>query len=78
MDETNINPDLIRFLDADEYEEKLEILEEVRERIDDHVAQMMAASLSLSAGGADRDECVDRIRDYLTLQIQYDGKRLRN
>lgn len=73
-----INEDLMRFLDADEYEDKLEILEEIKERADDHVVQMMAASLSLSTGNAGKDDCIDQIRHYLTLQIQYDGKRLRN
>ncbi|MBQ9360607.1 MAG: hypothetical protein IJT96_06195 [Lachnospiraceae bacterium] len=73
----NINEDLLRFLDADEYEEKLEILEEIKGRVDDHVVNMMAASLSLSTGGASKEACIDQIRDYLTLQIQYDGKRMR-
>lgn len=73
----NVNEDLLRFLDADEYEEKLEILEEIKGRVDDHVVNMMAASLSLSTGGASKEACIDQIRDYLTLQIQYDGKRMR-
>ncbi|MCR5775335.1 MAG: hypothetical protein K6G42_09655 [Lachnospiraceae bacterium] len=72
-----VNEDLMRFLDADEYEDKLRILDEIKGRVDDHVVNMMAASLSVSTGGASRDECIDRIRQYLTLQIQYDGKRLR-
>ena len=74
----NVNEDLMRFLDADDYEDKLRILEEIRDSADEHVVNMMAASLSVSAGGATREECIDRIRHYLTLQIQYDGKRLRN
>ncbi|MBO5550619.1 MAG: hypothetical protein J5966_01550 [Lachnospiraceae bacterium] len=74
----SVNEDLMRFLDADEYEDKLRILEEIKDRADDHVVNMMAASLSISAGGATREECIGRIRHYLTLQIQYDGKRLRN
>lgn len=73
-----INEDLLRFLDADEYEDKLKILEEVKNRVDEKTAQMMAVSLSISTGGASADECIDRIRDHLTLQIQYDGKRMRH
>jgi len=73
-----INEDLLRFLDADEYEDKLKILEEVKNRVDEKTAQMMAVSLSLSTGGASADECIARIRDHLTLQIQYDGKRMRH
>ncbi len=72
-----INPDLMRFLDTDDYEEKLMILREIRGRVDDHVVNMMAASLSLSTGGASKESCLDQIRDYLTLQIKYDGKRMR-
>lgn len=74
----NINEDLMRFLDADEYEDKLEILEEIGDSADDHVVAMMAASLSLSTGGRPKEDCIDQIRQYLSLQIQYDGKRLRN
>lgn len=76
MDE--VNEDLMRFLDADEYEDKLEILKEIQERADEHCVQMMAASLSLSTGGASKEACIRQIKDYLTLQIKYDGKRLRN
>ena len=75
MDE--INEDLMRFLDADEYEDKLTILREIRGRVDDHVVNMMAASLSLATGGASKEAALDQIRDYLTLQIKYDGKRMR-
>ncbi|MBQ9443563.1 MAG: hypothetical protein K6E90_02275 [Lachnospiraceae bacterium] len=72
-----VNEDLLRFLDADDYEEKLQILEEIKGRVDDHVVNMMAASLSLARGSASKESCIDQIRDYLTLQIQYDGKRMR-
>ncbi|MBQ4482793.1 MAG: hypothetical protein II966_06120 [Lachnospiraceae bacterium] len=75
---SEVNEDLMRFLDADEYEDKLLILKEIQERADDHVVQMIAASLSLSTGGASKEDCIKQIRDYLTLQIKYDGKRLRN
>ncbi len=75
---SEVNEDLMRFLDADEYEDKLLILKEIQERADDHVVQMIAASLSLSTGGASREDSIRQIRDYLTLQIKYDGKRLRN
>ena len=73
----NVNEDLMRFLDADEYEDKLRILEEIRDSADEHVVNMMAASLSLARGSASKESCIDQIRDYLTLQIQYDGKRMR-
>ena len=75
---SEVNEDLMRFLDADEYEDKLLILKEIQERADDHVVQMIAASLSLSTGGASKEDCIKQIRYYLTLQIKYDGKRLRN
>ncbi|MCR5747734.1 MAG: hypothetical protein K6G03_08495 [Lachnospiraceae bacterium] len=73
-----INEDLLKFLDADEYEEKLLVLEEIKNRVDERTVNMMAASLSIATGGASVEECIDRIRDYLTLQIQYDGKRMRD
>ena len=73
----NVNEDLMRFLDADEYEEKLEILEEIKSRVDEKVVSMMAASLSIALGKGSLDDSIDQIRDHLALQIKYDGKRLR-
>ena len=73
-----INEDLMRFMDADEYEDKLSILEEVKGRADEKSVQLMAASLSLATGGASKEDNIDQIRDHLTMQIQYDGKRMRN
>jgi hypothetical protein len=73
----NVNEDLMRFLDADEYEEKLEILEEIKSRVDEKVVSMMAASLPIALGKGSLDDSIDQIRDHLTLQIKYDGKRLR-
>ena len=59
-----INEDLMRFLDADDYEDKLMILREIRGRVDDHVVNMMAASLSVSAGGATREECIEWLMNH--------------
>ena len=73
-----INEDLMRFLDADEYEDKLSILVEVKGRADEKSVQLMAASLSVAPGGASKEDSIDLIRDHLTMQIKYDGKRMRN
>ena len=42
-----INPDLLAFLDLDTLSEKLEMLKDLRKRIDDHLLDSIAASLDI-------------------------------
>ena len=65
--------ELIRFLDADTYREKIKILEEMKDRLDDHMLNNMAVSLDLSL-----EEGVDGytyIMSELKIRSRFEGKR---
>ncbi len=72
-----ISSDLIRFLDTDDFEEKLDILEDVKDRIDDNVVNAMAVSLDLTVEEGPKENKIRDIRNYLMLQMRFDGKHLR-
>ncbi len=72
-----ISSDLIRFLDTDDFEEKLDILEDVKDRIDDNVVTAMAVSLDLTVEDGSKESKIHDIRNYLMLQMRFDGKHLR-
>ncbi|MBR5376598.1 MAG: DUF1653 domain-containing protein [Lachnospiraceae bacterium] len=72
-----ISLDLIRFLDTDDFEEKLDILEDVKDRIDEGVASAMAVSLDLAIEEGSKESMIHDIRNYLMLQMRFDGKHLR-
>ena len=72
-----ISADLIRFLDTDDFEEKLEILEDVKDRIDENVINAMAISLDLAVEDASKENKLRDIKNYLYLQMRFDGKHLR-
>ena len=68
---------LIRFLDEDDFEEKLLILDEIKGSVDDGMASAMAASLDLALNEGTVEDKLEEIRGYLNLQLKYDGKHLR-
>lgn len=66
-------PGLIRFLDADTYQKKIKILEEMKDELDDHILNNMAVSLDLSI-----DDGVDGyafIMSELKIRSRFEGKR---
>ncbi len=72
-----ISADLIRFLDTDDFEEKLEILRDSAERLDDNILNAMAVSLDLMVEDGSRENKLKDIKNYLYLQMRFDGKHLR-
>lgn len=72
-----VSRDLIRFLDEDDFEEKLLILDEIKASVDDGMASAMAASLDLALNEGSVEDKLGEIRNYLLLQMKYDGKHLR-
>ncbi len=69
--------ELLRFLDEDDYEEKLLILDEIKPKLTDGMLSAMGASLDLALNEGPMEEKLSEIRNYLTLQLKYDGKHLR-
>ncbi len=72
-----ISKDLIKFLDTDDFEEKLDILHDAAGRLDDNALNAMALSLDLTVEEGSAEEKLKRIKDYLNLQMRFDGKHLR-
>ncbi|MBR1875766.1 MAG: DUF1653 domain-containing protein [Lachnospiraceae bacterium] len=72
-----ISADLIRFLDTDDFEEKLGILEDAKDRLDDNMLNAMAVSLDLAVDEGSKDHKLRDIKNYLFLQMKFDGKHLR-
>ena len=73
-----ISADLIRFLDTDDFEEKLDILQDASERLDDNILNAMAVSLDLVIEDGSRESKLKDIKNYLYLQMRFDGKHLRD
>ncbi len=69
--------ELLRFLDEDDYEEKLLILDEIKPKLTDGMLSAIGASLDLALNEGPMEEKLAEIRNYLTLQLKYDGKHLR-
>ena len=65
--------ELIRFLDADTYREKIKIREEMKDRLDDHMLNNMAVSLDLSL--EDGVDGYTYIMSELKIRSRFEGKR---
>ncbi len=74
VEETPTSMDkLLRFLDADTYREKMQILDDMKEDLNDHLLNNMAVSLDLSI-----DDGVDGytlIMSELKIRSRFEGKR---
>lgn len=66
-------PAIIRFLDADTYEEKMKVLEEMKDELDEHTLNNMAVSLDLSL--EDGIDAYSLLMSELRIRSRYEGKR---
>ncbi len=72
-----VNPDLMSFLEADSYEDKLNVLESIKKRLTPQILQPIAMSLDYSLEEADIMDQYEAVRYYLETRIRYEGRRLR-
>lgn len=72
-----VNEDLMAFLDAKDYAEKLEILYTIRKRIDDRVMSDIEMSLDMPVGKGSIEERIGLVRDNLQTMAKFECKRLR-
>ena len=70
--------DLMAFLDAEDTEEKLDVLERIKNRLNDDIISAIALSLDTEVREGSIQEKYEEIRDYLLTTIKYEGARLRN
>jgi len=70
--------DLMAYLDAETYEEKLDVLYKIRMRLTDETVNAIAMSLDTEIREGSIEERYEEIRDYILTMMKYEGARLRN
>ena len=71
------DPGLLAFLDADSYEEKLEVFASLEGRVDLHMLNAIAASLDLELSEGSLEEQYDTLKNCLMTLERYECNRLR-
>ena len=75
--EFQLDPGVLSFLDADDYEEKLNVLAGLHHRITDDMLTTMAISCDIEVGEGDIEERYSQLRNCLLTLQKYECKRLR-
>ena len=68
---------LLEFLDADTYEEKLDIFARIHDRVTDDMLNTMAASLDLDLEAGELEERYQTLKNCLITLERYECNRLR-
>ena len=68
---------LIRFLDAYDYKEKLDILTSMRSELNDGLIDIMAESIEVAVPEGDITDRYNSLRKCLLAHTKYEGLRLR-
>lgn len=76
-EELNLHPMLVKFLDADSYEEKLEILNNLHREITDEIINTIAVSLDLEVKEGDIEERYREVMNCLITLEKFECNRLR-
>ena len=71
------DPGLLAFLDADSYEEKLEVFAALEDKVDLHMLNAIAASLDLELSEGSLEEQYDTLKSCLMTLERYECNRLR-
>lgn len=77
-EESGLNPLLEKFLDADSYTEKLDILYEMKGKADTEMLSYVATSLDIEVEGEDAMEWYAQIQKCLKTMVKYECNRLRS
>lgn len=72
-----VNPVLLAFLDADTYEEKLNVLTGSRKYLDDRLLTHMAISVDCVIGEGDAEEKINNLIFCLKTRARFENNRLR-
>ncbi|MBD5523862.1 MAG: DUF1653 domain-containing protein [Lachnospiraceae bacterium] len=76
-EQINIDPLVMDFLDADTYEQRLNILAALRHRITDEMINTMAVAVDLEIKDGDVEERYEELKNCLLTFEKYEGNRLR-
>lgn len=75
--EAQVNPKLLQFLDADSFQDKLNILTGLRSKLDDRLINDIATSMDITVEEGPLDKRYDSLRNCLLAHLRYEGNRLR-
>ena len=76
-EQVNIDPQVMEFLDADTYEQRLTVLASLRHRITDDMINTMAAAVDLEIKDGDVAERYEEFKNCLLTFKKYECSRLR-
>lgn len=76
-EQINIDPLVLEFLDANSYEQRLNILTSLRNRITDEMINTMAVAVDLEIKEGDVEDRYEELRNCLLTFEKYEGNRLR-
>ena len=71
------DPRLLQFLDADNFQEKLNVLTLLRDKMDDRLINDIAISLDITVEEGSMDKRFDSLRSCLLAHVKYECNRLR-
>ena len=77
QEELNIDPLVLEFLDADSYEERLNILAALHHRITDEMINTMAIAVDLEVEDGDTEERYEELKNCLLTLERFECNRLR-
>lgn len=77
LEESEQDSKLIRFLDAYDYKEKLDILTSMRGELNDGLIDIMAESIEVAVPEGDITDRYNSLRKCLMAHTKYEGRRLR-
>ena len=75
--EGTVNPDLMRFLEAESFEEKITVLSSMKKRLNTQILQTIAISLDYTLQEGDIMDQYEAVMYYLETRVRYEGRRLR-
>lgn len=72
-----VNPDLMRFLETESFEEKIRVLQSIKKRLTTQLIQTIAISLDYSLEEDNLMNQYESVLYYLETRVRYEGRRLR-